>query len=405
LRGTVRGNASIEWLPQASTDWSTTVLGKNAKHTDTNGDGVINANDTLAISRNYAKTHTYHLRARSAAPLLYVSNLPAFSTEGNWVTANVNLGSVTDKANDVYALLFSIQYDTSKIKTGSLSLKFDTCWLGQSNQRLTMTKDIGRMYVGIVRTTGTNISGNGVIGQLRFQLKDAVLGKAQISLLDGVLINNSGVKQELAAKYDTLTVKLTTPPTINVLAGASQTALINKPFASPFKIQLKHASGKVLPNVLIRFTLPNGNTPSATFINGQKTMSSLTNTEGVAQSLNFVANSLEGTYNATIMVEDSTFKLIPLMNTTTTAITPLEDSQLSVFPNPFIDNITLKRKGANDNSPCFWALYDIVGRQISKGQLYSESINISLSQYPAQVFILKTLMNGKNGVYKLERLP
>lgn len=297
LRGTPRVNPSIEWLPQASTDWSDYVLGKNAKHIDTNGDGIINADDTLAISRNFSKTHIYYLGTRSVLPLLYLSNLPTAATEGNWVTTNINLGTISERASDVYGLLFSIQYDTSKIKAGSLSLNFDTCWLGQNNQRLTMTKDFGRMNVGIVRTTGTNISGNGVIAKLRFQLKDAVLGKTQITLSDAVLLNNNGIKQDLAAKMDTFIVKLKTP----------------------------------------------------------------------------------------------------------TSEIGLENTQLDAFPNPTKDIITLKRKGNTDNSPCFWVLYDIVGRQINKGVFYSESTNISLLTYPTQQFVLKTLLNGKMGVYKLAK--
>lgn len=299
FRGTPRVNPSIEWLPQASADWSDYVLGKNAKHIDTNGDGIINANDTLAISRNFSKTHIYYLGTRSVLPLLYLSNLPTAATEGNWVTANINLGTISERANDVYGLLFSIQYDTSKIKAGSLSLNFDTCWLGQNNQRLTLTKDFGRMNVGIVRTTGTNISGNGMIAKLRFQLKDAVLGKTQIILSDAVLLNNNGIKQDLAAKIDTFIVKLKTP----------------------------------------------------------------------------------------------------------TSEIGLENTQLDAFPNPTKDIITLKRKGNTDNSPCFWVLYDIVGRQINKGVFYSESTTISLLTYPTQQFVLKTLLNGKMGVYKLAKIP
>jgi hypothetical protein len=56
--GPLRSNANIVWIGQYANDWSdTTLLNINRKHADCNGDGIVNANDTLAIVQNWGLTH------------------------------------------------------------------------------------------------------------------------------------------------------------------------------------------------------------------------------------------------------------------------------------------------------------------------------------------------------------
>lgn len=55
--GLSRENASNNWQQQMATDWPESVFDINNKHQDTNGDGIINAQDLQTVEENYGKTN------------------------------------------------------------------------------------------------------------------------------------------------------------------------------------------------------------------------------------------------------------------------------------------------------------------------------------------------------------
>ena len=54
----VRPGASLNWVAQPCLDWlSQFITGVNVKHADCDGNGIVNALDTLAVSENYGLIH------------------------------------------------------------------------------------------------------------------------------------------------------------------------------------------------------------------------------------------------------------------------------------------------------------------------------------------------------------
>ncbi|MEO1451717.1 MAG: hypothetical protein AAFV07_19465, partial [Bacteroidota bacterium] len=74
LTGPPRANASLNWTGQPSVDWTDTLPGGiNFKHADTDGNGVVNTADTVAINLNYGLTHNKNEGVQKAGPLLAYS--------------------------------------------------------------------------------------------------------------------------------------------------------------------------------------------------------------------------------------------------------------------------------------------------------------------------------------------
>ncbi|WP_298553495.1 T9SS type A sorting domain-containing protein [uncultured Algibacter sp.] len=79
----------------------------------------------------------------------------------------------------------------------------------------------------------------------------------------------------------------------------------------------------------------------------------------------------------------------------------------SVYPNPFVDNITLRLVALDESIPLDYTLYDILGRSITSNNITmyagNETYNLELngSSLSIGVYILKIIQNGKEQSFKL----
>lgn len=185
--GPLRPNASLVWIGQQSPNWmSWLASGVNYKHVDTNGDGTINADDTLAITQNYGLTHLKTEESnRAVNPTLYIE-MPDTVLAGQTSYAHVYLGNDTAPVQNVYGIKFSITYDNTIVDTNTVHLNLDTCWLGTAGvDLLGFTKDLyttSRVDIALTRINQTSISGGGPIGKVSFTMKDDVSGKNLLAI-------------------------------------------------------------------------------------------------------------------------------------------------------------------------------------------------------------------------------
>ncbi|MCU0432245.1 MAG: T9SS type A sorting domain-containing protein [Bacteroidia bacterium] len=195
--GTTRASASNTWVAQPSTDWNTNFpLGANYKHSDCNGDGVVDLNDTLAISLNYGQNHP--LRLPAADPNVNLTSLPPLTLvpsvstigEGNIVTFDVYAGSAALPINDLYGIAFKLHFDPNLVAGGSTQMLFTNSALGTRNvSMLGMDKQFsstGQNEVGMVRTTHTAVNGAVYLGSfsLRTSYNVATLSELEVSFSD-----------------------------------------------------------------------------------------------------------------------------------------------------------------------------------------------------------------------------
>lgn len=143
--GATRPAATNGWYAQPMTDWSQNYVNCNYKHGDTNGDGVIDVNDTLAISLNYGLNHPYQFEvlnpAPATAPTLELDCTVDTVGLQTLVQINVLLGNSTIPVDSLYGISFRITSESGLIDTNLTAINANTSWLGnQGNDMFTFQK-------------------------------------------------------------------------------------------------------------------------------------------------------------------------------------------------------------------------------------------------------------------------
>ncbi len=181
--GPERRNASISWEPQACEDWEgNQENGVNNKHIDTDGNGIIDVRDTLAIKVNYALTHdlpnnTFNNDNSLIAITPTLVSGSTFSADANNNIAFIDL--VLDEADGenvtAYGLAFRISYliPNNAATINNLSVNFIDSWLGNENELLTVWKHFpenNTIEVALTRFDRQNKIGQGSIGQVILEM-------------------------------------------------------------------------------------------------------------------------------------------------------------------------------------------------------------------------------------------
>jgi len=177
--GPSRDTTTNAWAPHLAKEWdSLQTNGMNRKFVDCNGDGTINSDDTLAVTLNYGLTHPFDSPTNtstnndSTVSLYFVSDTVNYLS-GNKVHAEVWVGNKSKPIQNIYALAYDINIDTSYIQPGTLSFVSDSSFMGVKNKNvLTLThigNDVETVIAGIDHL---NKNGYGKIGDLHFTLSN-----------------------------------------------------------------------------------------------------------------------------------------------------------------------------------------------------------------------------------------
>ncbi|MEM7036519.1 MAG: T9SS type A sorting domain-containing protein [Bacteroidota bacterium] len=181
--GTPRTSISTNWACHTAAEWPTNFAsGLNHNFADTNGDGIVNDDDTLAIHLNYNATHnkTHTPAATSSTPDLILAFDVDTAFVGDTVYGAVLLGNANLPADSIYGLAFTLLYDNELVDSGSAWIRFDSSFFGDSSNTLTLSRDFWTLGVidgAVVRTDQFDASGYGQIATLGFILIDNIEGK------------------------------------------------------------------------------------------------------------------------------------------------------------------------------------------------------------------------------------
>lgn len=186
LGGPVRTSASIVWQAEACQDWGLQLLsGTNAKHVDCNGNGTINADDTLAIVLNFGLTHA----KKEDQPAAWRAGIPGLNIvlskdtlrAGDTLVASIQLGDASLPVSNIYGLAFTYNYDALVVDTTKTEVLYPSSWLATTSERITIIKDFkttGQIKTAVTRINHVNRSGNGEIAQIKFKITtDNISGK------------------------------------------------------------------------------------------------------------------------------------------------------------------------------------------------------------------------------------
>ncbi|PHN02652.1 Ig-like domain-containing protein [Flavilitoribacter nigricans] len=171
-----------EWYGQYAPDWSELFSTNpiNSKHIDADGDSVITALDTIAISQFYGRTHSL---TPSRVPFYdFVIRLDGdiFAQPGDLVELDLYVGTEDLPAEDVYGFTFPFAYNKDFFVPESVKVNFETSsWLSYNSPILHMSrndKESGVLESGFTRTSGVSASGFGKIGTVSFVIVEDIVG-------------------------------------------------------------------------------------------------------------------------------------------------------------------------------------------------------------------------------------
>lgn len=198
--GFVRSGATLNYIAQPCTDWQYQFVNTvNLKHADTDGNGIINADDTLAVSLNYGLTHplrppSYNSQNTIGADLFFQMPLSVLNS-GDTVDIPILLGTPTLQAYNVYGFAFTINYDAAFVQQGTMYIDFANSWIAGAGNYIKIEKNFyntGKLDVAFSRINQMDVSGDGVIATLHF-----VVGN-----VTGQMLNLSFSKIKVISHYE-----------------------------------------------------------------------------------------------------------------------------------------------------------------------------------------------------------
>lgn len=243
----VRPNADLNFDCEPGLFWAnqTPQSNINYKHSDTDGDGMIDYDDTLAIVQNwgqfYVRNSSGTVRPGGTVPL-YTELWSAIPSQT--IQVPIMLGDSMNPADSVYGLAFTVNYDSTKVKAGSVSVLFNTSWMGNIGQdMIAVSKDnptVGQVDVGLTRTDQMTRSGFGQIGVIQMTIKDDIIQKSRLVRLnthiDGArLIDNNEIEIGTTPVYTY--VLISTPTSVDNIGEAAHLDIFPNPAQSLVQIQ------------------------------------------------------------------------------------------------------------------------------------------------------------------------
>ncbi len=303
--GSIRLDSSITWSAHVAQDWTIPSINglPNHKYIDCNGDGIINTNDITAIQQNYGSSY-YRSSGSLWGPIpFYLQSV--ISNPGDTVSLPLILGDSINPVNNAYGLAFTINYDPTLIHPGSITINFDSSWLG--NDLMDIQKNFGSsgsLDVAVSRKNQLSISGFGDIARVDFTIKDdMIIGK----------VNNPG--NNLAAAFGITNIRLideqnnetgTNPQTglVTIITGTGINNINNdlniKLFPNPAR-EILHIISKEAEVQSIRLYTATGQLVQS--IDSPSPENNRINTSELSGGIYFISiQTLKGIYNNRIQV-------------------------------------------------------------------------------------------------------
>lgn len=169
--GPVRPAASNVWVAQPAPDWSNWFnMGVNHKHADCDGNGIVDAADTIPVLLNYGLTHPLKPiiipQVNTLAPDLYLVITQDTTGLSDSVFVNVMCGTATNPVDSIYALAFTLNFDAALTNASSAWYHINNTFMGTPLLDVISINKIftsGYADFAITRTNHQNVSGYGAV--------------------------------------------------------------------------------------------------------------------------------------------------------------------------------------------------------------------------------------------------
>jgi len=261
-QGPSRASVSNNWEAYYCADWASSWGGSvNYKHTDCNGNGVINNSDNVAITFNYLMTHPKNTSSGTDDPnvpnaqILFDKDTYA---QGQTITGKLYLGDVAQPLNSVYALACNVLVNPSDLEIQN-QVDFNNNWLGSASQIIHLDTNFsttGQLDLAVGRINQTSINGHGAVAEITFAIpnsvstldKNVTVNLVNIKLIDelGNEIQVDALSTELTITAKSTSIEDVEVNILNVYPNPSNSLITLTANGQINNIQMFNATGKVL---------------------------------------------------------------------------------------------------------------------------------------------------------------
>lgn len=235
IDGDIRPNASLEWYGQYANDWNNPYPGNpiDLKHADTDGNGLVTAEDTLALVVFYGQTHNLlaNIPPTSKGLPFFFNVLTPNAGVGDLVEVEVYLGNSTLPVTNVYGFTLDVSLSPQIVDTLFHMDYYANTWLNLNAPYLMLSKrpQQGRLESAFTRINGVSAHGYGLIGKFDFIIEDVIDGgKPGDESFLNIVVDNSSLFWDNGATTTGETYSLQIP--LNLERGAAPAQISEQDF-------------------------------------------------------------------------------------------------------------------------------------------------------------------------------
>ncbi len=222
------------WQAFDAPNWVGTITsGKNLHHSDCNGNGLIDQNDTLAVFVNYGLTHPFKQNNSSAInPVVTIVPDQVSVYNGQWGTSSVFLGDVSNPINSINGVAYTLTYDNTLIEPDSVWIEYPTSFLNTANSNLHFRKrDFTNnvIYTATTHTNNINANGFGKIAIVHYKILSSLTTTTALNI--GITQANQSYALGLITPLTSGSASLLAVG--NYFVGIKQNSIANIIFVSP----------------------------------------------------------------------------------------------------------------------------------------------------------------------------
>lgn len=244
--GATRPSASLNWIAQPANDWSGYFFNSaNYKHADCDGNGIIDLNDSTAISLNYGLNHpprnVLNPDVTTLSPVYLETSLDTIATN-QYLNIDIKIGTAIQLVDSIYGISFTVELDPTLIDTTQIGMIDYTSSIMGTYQTDLFAFEKHFAGSGLIEAAVTRIDHNnlyniyGTIGTFGIVTTDNIAVKEVLKLrLTNVhALGRSGIDIPLASIEDSVLVDPTIG--INNPAGEAHPAVYPNPSSGIIKI-------------------------------------------------------------------------------------------------------------------------------------------------------------------------
>ncbi len=212
-----RDTISILWADHLASAWGGVVQsnGQDRAHADCDGNGIINANDTLSIIQNFGLVGAVNpdgdeQRTLTATEVHFVPQQSSYYA-GDTVKIHVMAGSAVNSYNNLLGAAWTLPISSSYIQSNSIKFFYNNSVVGGTASYMKLNRILSNAVTSsIIKTDHVGVNGYGELGEIRFVVPSSYTTPTMVSLQANLLklIDANGVPISSVSGIDTLYINM-----------------------------------------------------------------------------------------------------------------------------------------------------------------------------------------------------